>query len=189
MNRRRFLLSSAGASAAVLGGPWVGSATAATDDDLAFANFGVSAEFLLREFYGRALASKKIGGHRANVLHRGRLAATNHAKALSNLLISFGDTPPLEEDFEFVWPTRAFAGQPETVRTGLIILRALLGAYQTATAASSVFEYRVLYASLTASIGEQVGALAAVASPVGAKSFPAATDVETASARLEAYFG
>jgi hypothetical protein len=189
MNRKRFLLSSAGVSATVLGGPWIGSAAAATDDDLAFANFGVSAEFLLEQYYERAIAAKQFRNHRASVLRRGRLAASNHAAALSKLLTSFGDAPPVEEDFEFVWPKKAFAGSEETVRTGIVILHALLGAYQTAAASSSVVDYRILYASLAASVSEQAGALAALSAPVGAKSFPQATDVETASARLEAYLG
>jgi Ferritin-like domain len=189
MNRRRFLLGSAGLSAAALGGPWVGTSGAATEDDLAYANFGVSAEFLLKQFYERALTAKQFGGRRANVLGRGRLAATNHTSALSKLLGSFGDAPPLEEDFEFVWPRRAFAGARETVRTGLVILHELLGAYQTAAATSSVVDYRILYASLAASVSEQAGALSALVAPAGARSFPAAMDIETASARVEAYVG
>jgi hypothetical protein len=178
-----------GASAAVVGGPWLGSAAAATEDDIAFANFGVSAELLLKDFYTRGIAAKQFGGLRANVLRQGRRAATNHATALSNVLTSIGDTPPLEQDFEFVWPRRAFGGAPETVKTGLTILRALLGAYQSAAATSSIVEYRTLYASLAASIGQQIGALSALSAPVGARPFPVATDVETASAAIEAYLG
>jgi hypothetical protein len=189
MNRKRFLLSSAGVSAAALGGPWLGTASAATDDDLAFANFGVSAEFLLKQYYERAIAAKQFGNHKANVLRHGGLAASNHAAALSKLLTSFGDAPPVEEDFEFVWPKKAFADSEATVRTGLAIAHALLGAYQTAAASSSVVDYRILYASLAASVSEQAGALAALSAPMGVKSFPKATDVETASARLEAYLG
>jgi hypothetical protein len=189
VNRRRFLLSSAGVSAAVLGGPWAGAATAASEDDLAFANFGVSAEFLLKDFYSKALVGKKFRGPRANVLRQGRMAATKHARTLSNLLVSFGDTPPLDQDFEFAWPRRTFSSAPATVKTGLIVLRALLGTYQSAAATASVVDYRILYASLGASIGEQIGALSALAAPVGAKSFPVATDVETASAAIETYLG
>ena len=189
MNRRRFLVSSAGASAAVLGGPWIGTAGAATEDDLAFANFGVSTELLLKDFYTRALAAKRFGGLRANVLRQGRRASSNHATALSNVLVSAGDTPPLEQDFEFAWPRRTFTSAPETVKTGLTVLRALLGAYQSAAATSSIIEYRTLYASLAASVGQQIGALSALSAPVGAKSFPVATDVETASAAIEAYLG
>jgi hypothetical protein len=191
MNRRRFLANSAGLSATVLYGPFVGAGgaarAAATDDDLAFANFGVSTELLLEDFYGRALAAKRFGGLHANVLRQGRRAANNHAAALSNLLTGAGDTPPLEQDFEFAWPRRTFASAPQTVKTGLTVLRALLGAYQSAAATSSVVDFRVLHASLGASVGQQIGALSALWAPVGAKSFPVATDVETASAAIEAY--
>ncbi len=189
MNRRRFLLSSAGASTAVLGGPWVGAAGAATEDDIAFASFGVSGELLLEDFYAKALAGKQFGGPDAGVLRHGRLAAAKHARALSRLLVSFGDAPPQKQDFEFAWPRRTFSSERATVNTGLTVLRALLGAYQTAAAASSVVDLRVLYVSLAASTGQQIGSLSALSAPVGAKSFPAATDVETASAAIEAYLG
>jgi Ferritin-like domain len=144
MDRRRFLVTSAGVSAAAVGAPWVGAATAATADDLAFANFGVSAELLLKDFYAQAIAAKRFSGARVNVLRKGESAASQHAKALSDLLIGAADTPPLEEDFEFVWPRSAFATGPATVRTGLTLLNALLGAYQTAAATGSVVDYRVL---------------------------------------------
>lgn len=188
MNRKRFLLGSAGASAAVLGGPWAGTAVGATEDDLAFANFGVSAELLLKDFYSRALASKRFSGARAGALRQGRLAATKHARALSVLLVGAGDTPPLEQDFEFAWPRRTFSSSPATVRTGLTVLKALLGSYQTAAASASAADYRILFASLE-STAQQIGALSALSGLVGARSFPVATDVETASAAIEAYLG
>jgi hypothetical protein len=186
MDRRRFLVTSAGASAAALGAPWLGAAAAATDDDLAFANFGVSAEYLLKDFYARAIAAKKLTGARANVLREGRTAATRHAAALADLLTGAGDTAPLEEDFEFAWPRSSVASAPATVKTGVTLLRALLGAYQTAAVTASVPDYRVLYASLGASLGQQIGALSA---PAGAEPFPVATDLETASDVLEPYLG
>jgi Ferritin-like domain len=184
MDRRRFLVSSAGASAAALGVPWLATAAAATDDDLAFANFGVSAELLLTDFYARALATRRFTGARATALREGRAAATRHTKALSDLLAGAGDTAPLEEDFEFVWPPNAFATAPATVKTGVTLVRGLLGAYQTAAATASVPDYRILFASLGASVGQQIGALSAATEP-----FPVATDLETASNVLEPYLG
>jgi hypothetical protein len=189
VNRKRFLLGSAGASAALLGGPWTGAALGATEDDLAFANFGVSAELLLKDFYGRALAGKQFRGQEAGVLRQGRLVATKHARALSAMLVGAGDTPPLEQDFEFAWPRRTFSTVPSAVRTGLAVLNALLGSYQTAAASASTADYRILFASLGVSTGQQVGALSAVTGRVGTRSFPKATDVETASAAIEAYLG
>jgi Ferritin-like domain len=184
MDRRRFLATSAGVSATVLGGPWLATANAATEDDLAFANLGVSAELLLKDFYGKALAGKRFTAPRAKVLRQGQAAATRHAQALSNLLVTAGDSAPVEQDFEFVWPRRTFSDASSTVRTGLVVLRALLGSYQTAAASASTSEYRMLFASLGASVAQQIGALSGVSAPV-----PAATDVETASAVLERYLG
>lgn len=189
MNRKRFLLGSAGASAVLLGGPWAGTAVGATEDDLAFANFGVSAELLLNDFYSRALAGKQFRGQDAGVLRQGRLAASKHARALSAMLVGAGDTPPLEQDFEFAWPRRTFSSVPNAVRTGRTVLNALLGSYQTAAASASALDYRILFASLGASTAQQIGALSALSGLVGARSFPVATDVETASAAIEAYLG
>jgi hypothetical protein len=69
------------------------------------------------------------------------------------------------------------------------VLRALLGAYQTAGAAVSDASYRVLYASLAASVGQQIGALELLAGRAGAEPFPVAMDLEAASNSLEAYLG
>ena len=194
MNRRRFLVSSGGATAVALGGPWLSAASAATEDELAFANFGVSAEFLLKDFYARALNAKVkkvkvFGRSQAAVLRSGQSAAAQHAKALAALLETAGETVPVEADFAFVWPKNAFSGASAAVRTGLTALRPVLASYQTAAASVSEADYRVLYASLAASLGQQIGALAALSRPVGAQAFPVAVDLETASAAIEAYLG
>ena len=186
MNRRRFLVSTAGVTTAAVGVPWLGAAGAATDDELAFANFGASAELLLGDFYSRALAAKTSTGAQTNALRRGRSAAAQHAKALADLLVGAGQIAPVGEDFEFAWPEDAFSGAPTTVSTGLAVLRPVLGAYQTAASSVSVSDYRVLYASLAASVGQQVGALVG---PASVEPFPVAVDLETASAALEPYLG
>ena len=49
--------------------------------------------------------------------------------------------------------------------------------------------YRVLYASLAASVGQQIGALATLAQPVSVEPFPVALDLEAASNALERYLG
>ena len=53
-----------------------------------------------------------------------------------------------------------FRTQRSVVTTGNGVLRALLGAYQGASASVVEASYRVLYASLAASVGQQFGALA-----------------------------
>ena len=62
MNRRRFLTGALGAGAVTLGTPWLATAQGATEDDLAFANFGASTEYLVRDFYAKALAAKLVSG-------------------------------------------------------------------------------------------------------------------------------
>lgn len=175
-----------GASALALGSPLLGTASAATEDDLAFANFGASTEFLAKDFYAKALEAELVTGPKAAALKRGRAAAGQHAKALSDLLTGAGDAPPLPEDFEFEWPAQTFKTEKAMVETGHGILRALLGVYQTAAAASSEPAYRVLYASLAASVSQQIVALAGAGA---AEPFPAALDLEAASDALEAYLG
>ena len=190
MDRRRFLVRTVGAGGTLaLGAPWLSTAGAATEDELAFANFGSSAELLLKDFYAQALEAKVLGAEATEALKRGRSAAAQHAKALADLLTGAGDVAPVEEDFEFVWPAATFKSVRATTRTGLGVLHALLGAYQTA--ASSVVEpsYRVLYASLVASIGQQIGELASLAGSAGTEPFPVALELESASAALEQFLG
>jgi hypothetical protein len=49
--------------------------------------------------------------------------------------------------------------------------------------------YRTLYASLGASVGQQLGALTALAAGGVVEPFPVAQDLESASAALERYLG
>jgi Ferritin-like domain len=170
-------------------GPWLASAAAATEDDLAFANFGAATEFLVKDFHSKALEAKLFSGPDANVFKRGRSCATQHAKALSDLLVDAGDVAPLEEDFEFEWPAGTFTSQRKAVSTGVGVLRALLGAYQTAAATVTEPSHRVLYASLTASVGQQLAGLAALRGAKAAEPFPVATDLEAASDALDSYLG
>ena len=189
MNRRAFVGGSLGAGALALGGPWVVAASAATEDDLAFANFGASTEFLVKDFYTKALDAKVVSAAQSATLKRGRSAAGQHVKALSELLVDAGDVAPAPDDFDFQWPAGTFRSEKEIVATGTAVLRALLGAYQTAAASASTTAYRVLYASLAASVSQQLATLAARAGQNAIEPFPTAMDLEAASDALEAYLG
>lgn len=189
MNRGRFVVSALAAGGAALGTPWLASGAAATEDELAYANFGASTEFLVKDFYSKALAAKVVSGATANALKRGRSAAAMHARALSDLLTGAGDVAPLEQDFDFQWPAATFRSEKTIATTGLAVLRALLGAYQNAAASVATPSYRTLYASLGASISQQIGTLAALAGDAGVEPFPVAIDLEAASDALEAYLG
>jgi Ferritin-like domain len=193
VNRRHLILTAAGAGLAVTGltAPARGlAAPVATDDELAYANFGHATEFLLKDFYKRATAAKLSYGMGARNLSRGALNADEHATALAKLLVDAGQTAATEEDFEFAWPRSTFAATESAAKAGLTITQALLGSYIGAAASISIPSYRTLYASMAANLAQQVAALSALAGgrAVGV-SFPAAFDVETASDAIEAYLG
>lgn len=191
INRRRFLLSAASGGVVLAGaGALATPAGAATDDELAFANFGAATEFLLEDFYGRVAEAKLYRGTLANAFARGRFAASEHAAAQGALLTAAGQTAPVEEDFEFAWPEGTFAGRKAAATAGLTIAEALLGAYLTAAATSPTASFRVLYSSLAASLGEQRSTLSlARGRPALGNSFPSALDLEAASSAVESFLG
>jgi hypothetical protein len=189
VNRRRFVASAAGVGAAVLASPWGGAARAATDDDLAFAYFGLSAELLLADFYAKAIDAGRVRGDDIGLLRRGRTAAKQHARALSDLLAGAGADVPTAQDFAFQWPKAVFAESAKTLETDTMILDTVQGVYQTAAATSTEPTYRVLFASLAASSAQQVGAVRAAAGSPAPEPFPVALDLETASNALDRYLG
>jgi len=189
MNRRSFVGGSLGVGALALGGSWVATGSAATENELAFANFGASTEFLVKDFYTRALETKVVSAAQTATLKRGRSAAGQHVKALADLLRGAGDVAPAPEDFDFQWPAGTFRSEKEIVATGTGVLRPLLGAYQTAASSVSNLAYSVLYASLAASVSQQLATIAARAGQNAIEPFPPAMDLEAASDALEAYLG
>ena len=104
--------------------------------------------------------------------------------------VDSGQAAPLAEDFEFAWPAATFRTRKAASTAGLTIVDALLGAYLTAAATSPTQAVRVLFSSLAASLGEQRSTLllARGRTAIG-NSFPAAVDLETASAAVERYLG
>ena len=186
LSRRRLLGVAAGGVA--LATVRVPSAPAASDDELAYANFGLAASFLAADYYLRAAESGKLGAGARPTLRSNRAGSLAQARALGDLITGAGDTRAAAEDFAFAWPTNAFATAANARRTGLAVLRPTLGAYQSAAATVAMPTFRVLYASLGASLGQQIGALAG---PAGAplEPFPVAMELEAASAALESYLG
>jgi hypothetical protein len=186
LSRRRLLVAAAGGVALTVAP--VRPAGAATDDELAYANFGLAAAYLAADYYAHALEADKLGADARRTLRSGRAASLSQARALSDLITGAGDTPAASEDFAFEWPAKAFDTAAATRATGLDVLRPTLGAYQSAVAAVSESPYRVLYASLVGSLGQQIGALVG---SVGERvePFPAALDIESASDALEGYLG
>ncbi len=190
-SRRRFLAAVASGGVALTGaGVFASSAAAATDDELAFANFGASTELLLQDFYAKARASKLFGPSLQSSFARSQFAAREHVAALAAALTDSGQTPPLAEDFEFAWPNGTFASRKAIGAAGLVIVESLIGAYLTGAAASPTASFRALYSSLAASLGEQHSVLmrARGRAAIG-NSFPAALPLEDASSAVERFLG
>ena len=192
MNRRSILLSAAGAGLAVSGlrAPPSFAATAATDDELAFASFGQAAEFLLADFYARTAAAKVVTGTALQNVKRAGLNAAEHATAQAKLLTDAGQTAAVAEDFEFAWPDGTFESGKSAAATGLQIAQPVLGVYLGAAATISIASYRTLFASMAANVAQQVGFLSQLAGGrIAGISFPAAVDLEAASDAIESYLG
>ena len=185
---RRQLLTVAASGAALVALP-ARPASAATDDDLAYANLAVSAELLLADLYEKALPVEALTGSERAALRSGRRAALRHTRALAGLLTNAGQDAPSAEDFDFQWPETAFATPAAVASTARVVLRTMLGVYQTAVVAVAEESHRILYASLAASAGQQLGALTALAASGVVEPFPVALDLERASANLEPYLG
>jgi hypothetical protein len=181
-------LTAAAGGAALVALP-VRPASAATDDELAYANFAVSAELLLAAFYEKALSARAVSGRDRVAFRKGRRAAIQHAGAIAGLLTGAGQDAPSADDFDFQWPEKAFSTPTAIASTARVVLRAMLGLYQTAVVAVSEPSYRILYASLAASAGQQLGALAGLGASADVEPFPVALDLESASGALEPYLG
>jgi Ferritin-like domain len=118
-------------------------ASAAADDDLPVANFGLASSYLAADFYAKALASGKLGPEARGWLTAGRAAAAGHARELTTLLTGAGDTPAAAEDFEFAWSANTFTSAARIRSTGLGVLRPVRAAYQQAAATVSEPTHRV----------------------------------------------
>jgi hypothetical protein len=188
VNRRGFL-ASAGIAVALPAG-FVRSARAASEAELAYANFAIAAEFLMQDFYARALAAKLFAGTAKNGAMHARFNEGEHVKALSTLLTDAGQSVPVADDFAFQWPKETFSSAGTAAKAGIEIEGAAVGAYVSAATAITIPSYRSLFARMLADEGQHLAMLSWLVRgrPVGL-SFPSALDLEAASQALEPYLG
>lgn len=188
LSRRQLVVSAIGAGLA--GGLGAETARAATDDELAFANFGQATELLLADLYDRSVTSGLFERHGAREIRRAALNAREHAAALAGLLTGAGQQAASPEDFEFDWPDGTFASRSAVGEVGLVITESLAGVYASALTVVSIPSHRRLYASMLASLSRQIAFLgpASGGRAIGI-SFPPALEIEAASDAIEAYLG
>ena len=163
---------------------------AAPESDYAYAQFGVGAEYLLADFYGRAVASKKFSGVELAALRRARFNAGEQLAALSRILTDGAQPVAAPADFTFAYPAGTFASRAAIAKAGSAIEQAVLGAYLSAAIAVSMPSFREVFARVLASTVELVSVLSRIASgrPIS-NSFPDTLTLEAASDVLDPYFG
>ena len=193
VDRRRFVVDVLPGLAAALGAPWVASAAAATEDDLAFANFGVSAEFLaqglLRE---SARGEGPRPARRRTCCKRGRSRARRSTPGRCGTSSSVpADVPPLEQDFEFAVAGATFAAEQRRPRRPALASSARCSAPtrprpRPSTEPSLPHPLREPRRERQPA-GRRPGALAARA-PASSR-FRLRIDLEAASDAIEAYLG
>ena len=177
MNRRRLILSAAGAGLAVSRARRTRAASRLCRDRrrarLRELRPGdrVPAQGLLREGDGReGRARRRRPRARPRRLQRGR--ARDRARRSSST--DAGQTAARRGGLRVRLAEGRFASAESTAATGLEVTQPLLGAYISAAATISIPSYRTLFASMAANVAQQVGALSrAVGRPRRRRLVPA----------------
>jgi hypothetical protein len=179
----------------VLGGAAVGTASPAgartaadpTEGDLAIVRLAASAELLAQAFYTGALGSKKFTQEEQGYLQKALANEKEHYDALAKVL---GDTAPVADDFEFVWPKDTFTLRGRMLRLGTVLETVFVGTYADGAGTLTVPELQTVAAQIAASESQHLSVISDLrgGSPVG-PSFPPTLDVEQASAVLDPFFG
>jgi hypothetical protein len=189
VNRRRFVFS-AGAAVVLPGSLATAARADVSEGELAYANFAIAAEYLMADFYAKALEAKLFHGSVREGATRAHFNEGEHARALSTLLTDAGQPVPLQDDFEFPWPKKTFETLGEAAKVGARIEGAVLGAYLSAAIALTRETYRSLFTRAAADEAQHLTVLSWVANgkPVG-NSFPLPLDLEEATNVLGPYLG
>jgi hypothetical protein len=177
------------AMAAGAAGGWL-AATAlarASDEDLAWVRFAITAEYVSAEFYRQARRSGQFRPREGAALQRGTAAQLAHLRRFRATLIGAGLAPIEEADLEVVFPVGAF----ET-RTGVISLGRRLGglclhAYLGAVATVEDEAVRRLCGQVAASEAEQLAFFTWLAGPTITDPFPSVHGLGTAAEELARY--
>ena len=159
-----------------------------SEEDLAIVRMGAAAELLAIDFYNRALASRRFTAAERGYLGAARNAERNHYAALA---VALGDAaPPLADDFQFTYPPRSFKTPERIVALGVKLETIFVGVYLGAAQALVDPTLRLVASQIAAAEARHAGVIDSMAGLIAAGSaFPAALDVEQATAALAPYLG
>lgn len=160
------------------------------DADLAWARVVTAAELASAAFYVRLAASSLFGSELRGQFRRALLNEREHYRATADILVGAGQMPAVAEDFDFTFPTGAFAIRGRAARLGVTLEAASVGAYLGGVAALQDDGLKTVFARIAASEAEHLALFSRLAAnrPVGI-SFPEPLDFETASNAIAPLLG
>jgi hypothetical protein len=162
-------------------------AAALPEGDLAILRLAASAELLAQDFYSRAIAARKFERDDRAYLAAARANERAHYDSLAQAI---GTGPPVPDDFQFTYARNAFTSAKSIARLGVSLETAFVGTYVGAAGALETTALRVVAAQIGASEATHLSVLSELdgGDPIG-PPFPAALDVEQASAALDPFLG
>ena len=195
LSRAQLLSRGAKGGAALLvtgsiAGALTGSAAADTipDADLAYARLLVAAELLASDFYGQAIASKKVSGDALKYMKRAFFNEQEHYQSMAQILSAAGQAPAVAEDFDFAYPNGTFASLASIAKLGVTLETALVGAYLGAVDGLEANALKQPVARIAASEAQHLSVLRRLIGrdPIGV-SFPSPLTIDEASDALDAF--
>ena len=183
-----------GGAAFLLGGSFAGSlvdsaaADAIPDGDLAYARLLVGAELLALDFYGRAIASRRLSPDALGYAKRARLNERTHYDRMSEILSSAGQTPAVASEFDFSYPKGAFGSRSSIAKLGVTLEGAFMGAYLGAVDGLLTSALKQPVAQIAANEAEHLSVFMRLSgrSPIGV-ALPRALTIDEASNALDVF--
>jgi hypothetical protein len=171
-------------------GTLTGSATADVipDADLAYARMLVGAELLAADFYAHAIGSKQFSGDASKYLKRALFNEQEHYQTVSEILSGAGQTPAAAADFDFSYPSGAFASKASIAKLGVTLETAFLGACLGAVDGLQTSGLKQPVARIAASEAQHLSLFTRVSGgdPIGV-SFPSPLTIDEASSALDVF--
>jgi hypothetical protein len=192
LTRSAFLRRVAAGGGAVAAGAAVGwmagpAAGAASEQDLAWLRFAITAEFVSVAYYRQTRAAGHFAGRELRALERATAAQVAHKTAFRTALTDLGEPAIDDADLELTFPDGAFETRPGTLRLGRRIEGLLLHAYLGAVTTIADQAIRRLFAQVSASEADQLSFLTGLAGPPIGDPFPSVHGLETAAEALAVY--
>jgi rubrerythrin len=182
-----------GGAALAVGGGIVGSlasqaSAAIGTDDIPLVTQAVAIELLGGVFYTQALSTGGTNARDTRYFKRALANENDHYKAVAQILTDAKQTPGTADDFNFAFPTGAFATTRSIAKLGVQLETIFLGSYLGAVAALKDANTRAVFARIAASQAQHLSLLSGIAlnKPIG-MSFPVPLTLDAVSLALDPF--